>query len=66
MTAEGLPVPFGFRGMGTTGGWRQVDASLRLSLPAGSYRLLVRRGKQVEDKPVNVVPGQETVVDLAP
>lgn len=66
VTADGLPVPWGWRGMGTSHGWRQVDTTWRLSLPAGDYRLLVRRGEQVESKPVSLLPGQETVVDLSP
>lgn len=66
LTAEGLPVPWGWRGMGTSGGWRRVETSWRLALPAGDYRLLVRRDGQVQDKAVTVVPGQETVLDLAP
>ncbi len=66
VTADGLPVPWGFRGMGTSGGWRQLDATWRLSLPAGNYRLLVRKGEHVESKVFSLAPGQETVVDLAP
>ncbi|MGC8916995.1 MAG: carboxypeptidase regulatory-like domain-containing protein [Thermoanaerobaculum sp.] len=66
VTEAGLPVALRFRGLGEEGPWVTVRGSQRFTLPAGAYRLLIQRPAGVEEKTVNLVPGQETLVEVGP
>ena len=65
-TAEGVPVPLRLRGFGGTGNQLLVQGTQRLSLPAGSYRVVLERASGLAEHTVTVIPGEETAVAVAP